>query len=157
MMLMYQSVFDEWYVSMMTHGSNARGDLYALLYLSVIVVALLTWTFPLFFSSREMDLSVKLKASGMYVLWSCVWLISGYVYRNAVAGSFFSPTADIISKLFIRTIGEFGRWWLKQEATCGGEQHINRHARTPPNSPFLPFCSQHPIQSTRSSKRCCSK
>ena len=108
MMLMYQSVFDEWYVSMMTHGSNARGDLYALLYLSVIVVALLTWTFPLFFSSREMDLSVKLKASGMYVLWSCVWLISGYVYRNAVAGSFFSPTADIISKLFIRTIGEFG-------------------------------------------------
>ena len=155
MMLMYQSVFDEWYVSMMTHGSNARGgDLYALLYFSAIVVALLTWMFPLFFSSREMDLSVKLKASGMYFLWSCVGIILGYVYRNAVAGSFFSPTANVISKLFIRTIGEFGLWWLKQEAKCRGEQHINHHARTPLNSPFLPFCSQHPIQSTHSSKRC---
>ena len=86
MMLMYQSVFDEWYVSMMTHGSNARGDLYALLYFSLIVVALLTWTFPLFFSSREMNLSVKLKASGVYFLWSCVWIIFGYV--AALIGGF---------------------------------------------------------------------
>ena len=97
----------EWYVSLETNGTDVRGDLYFATFLLVTFVFLFIWIFPLFFSSREMSISVKLKASGMYCIWIFASQFMNHFYRNAIVTLFFSPTGNIVSKFLIRTIGEF--------------------------------------------------
>mmetsp|Transcript_35878 Transcript_35878/g.83178 ORF Transcript_35878/g.83178 Transcript_35878/m.83178 type:complete len:146 (-) Transcript_35878:55-492(-) len=97
---------EDWFIFMQSHGTGSearRGLVYAL----VLVWSILMFMIPLCFSSRQMSICVKLKATAAFLFSQVVGMVILVAYINMVIGNFFSPSATVVDKIFFRTIGDF--------------------------------------------------